>query len=143
MTPTASAKSLTLLIDPKNAPGTVICDRDRIMQVLSNLIGNAVKFSPKNGVITARIFPAGNEVQISVSDTGPGIPEERLGSIFDRFSQLENRDRSGLGLGLYISKMIVEAHGGRLWVESKIEEGSTFCFTLPGRARSAQGENVP
>ena len=109
----------------------VKCDRDRISQVFSNLIGNAIKFTPNGGSITlsARVFDS--RVEISIADSGPGIPEDMLQKVFGRFLQIGKNDRNGLGLGLYISKMIVEAHFGRLWVESKLGHGSTFYFTLP------------
>ncbi len=109
----------------------VKCDRDRISQVFSNLIGNAIKFTPNGGSITlsARVFDS--RVEISIADSGPGIPEDMLQKVFGRFLQIGKNDRNGLGLGLYISKMIVEAHFGRMWVESKLGQGSTFYFTLP------------
>jgi signal transduction histidine kinase len=75
-------------------------------------------------------------VEISVSDTGEGIAPEKIKTIFDRFSQIHNQDRRGIGLGLYIAKMMVEEHPGRIWVESKLGEGSTFHFTLPLRTRA-------
>jgi signal transduction histidine kinase len=107
------------------------------MQVLSNLIGNAIKFTPAKGEIFVsrqRTGPEGEELQISISDTGEGIAPEKIKTIFERFSQLHNQDRRGIGLGLYIAKMMIEAHPGRIWVESKLGEGSTFHFTLPLRS---------
>ena len=96
-------------------------------QVLSNLIGNAIKFTPAGGQIRvscARSSPESKEVQVSVSDTGAGIAPEKIGTIFDRFSQINSHDRRGIGLGLYIAKMMVEEHPGRIWVDSKLGEGS-------------------
>ena len=122
---------------PEDVSGYIVCDRNRVMQVLSNLIGNAMKFSPAKGQICVSCARSGNEgkeVQISVSDTGEGISPEKIKTIFERFSQLHNQDRRGIGLGLYIAKMMVEEHPGRLWVESKVGEGSTFHFTLPLRS---------
>jgi len=107
------------------------------MQVLSNLIGNAIKFTPAKGKICVscqREGPEGKEVQVSVSDTGEGIAPEKIETIFERFSQIHNHDRRGIGLGLYIAKMMIEEHPGRIWVESKLGEGSTFHFTLPLRS---------
>jgi signal transduction histidine kinase len=127
----ASAKSVLLRAMPSNISGNVVCDRDRIMQVLSNLIGNALKFTPEGGSIILEAYLSKTEVEVSVRDTGPGIPEEKRDYIFDRFAQLGSKDRTGLGLGLYISKMLIEAHQGRLWVNSKVGEGSTFSFALP------------
>ena len=112
------------------------------MQVLSNLIGNAIKFTPAKGriwVSCQKTGPAGDEVQVSVSDTGEGIAPEKITTIFERFSQIRNQDRRGIGLGLYIAKMMVEEHPGRIWVESKLGEGSTFHFTLPLRSAIPAG----
>jgi signal transduction histidine kinase len=133
----AASKGITLSAEPQDVSGYVVCDRNRVMQVLSNLIGNAIKFTPAKGKIRVscqRSGPEGEEVQISVSDTGEGIAPEKIATIFERFSQIHNQDRRGIGLGLYIAKMMVEEHPGRLWVESKLGEGSTFHFTLPLRS---------
>ena len=85
--------------------------------------------------------PEGKEVQVSVSDTGEGIAPEKIKTIFERFSQIHNQDRRGIGLGLYIAKMMVEEHPGRIWVESKLGEGSTFHFTLPLRSGAIHDAN--
>jgi len=133
----AASKGVTLEAAPQDVCSYVVCDRSRIMQVLSNLIGNAIKFTPAKGQICVscqRAGPAGGEVRISVSDTGEGIAPEKIKTIFERFSQIHNQDRRGIGLGLYIAKMMVEEHSGRIWVESKLGEGSTFHFTLPLRS---------
>ena len=133
----AVAKGITLEAKPQDVCGYVICDRSRVMQVLSNLIENAIKFTPAKGQICVscqRTGPEGKEVQVSVSDTGEGIAPEKIKTIFERFSQIHNQDRRGIGLGLYIAKMMVEEHPGRIWVESKLGEGSTFHFTLPLRS---------
>ena len=133
----AASKEITLSAKPKDVCGYVVCDRNRVMQVLSNLIGNALKFTPAKGQICLscqRIGPEGKEVQVSVSDTGEGIAPEKIDTIFERFSQIHNQYRRGIGLGLYIAKMMVEEHPGRIWVESKLGEGSTFHFTLPLRS---------
>jgi signal transduction histidine kinase len=133
----AEAKDITLTAKPEGGCDEVICDRSRVQQVLSNLIGNAIKFTPPKGQICvscARTGAEGKDVQVSVSDTGAGIAREKLASIFQRFSQINSRDRRGIGLGLYIAKMMVEEHPGRIWVESKLGEGSTFHFTLPVRS---------
>ena len=130
----AASKGVTLEAEPADVCGYVVCDRSRAMQVLSNLIGNAIKFTPAKGHICVscqRTGPEGEKVQISVSDTGEGIAPEKIKTIFERFSQIHNQDRRGIGLGLYIAKMMVEEHPGRIWVESKLGEGSTFHFTLP------------
>ena len=134
---TAASKGITLEAAPQDVCGYVVCDRSRVMQVLSNLIGNAIKFTQAKGQICVscqRAGPEGGEVRISVSDTGEGIAPEKIKTIFERFSQIHNQDRRGIGLGLYIAKMMVEEHRGRIWVESKLGEGSTFHFTLPLRS---------
>jgi len=133
----AASKGIALQTEAQHVYGCVVCDRDRVMQVLSNLVENAIKFTPAKGRICVscqRTDPEGKEVQISVSDTGEGIAPEKIKAIFERFSQIHDKDRRGLGLGLYIAKMIVEEHPGRIWVESKLGEGSTFYFTLPLRS---------
>jgi signal transduction histidine kinase len=133
----AASKEVTLSAKPEDVCGYVVCDRNRVMQVLSNLIGNAIKFTPARGQICvscARSGTEGKEVHVSVSDTGEGIAPEKIGTVFDRFSQINSQDRRGIGLGLYIAKMMVEEHPGRIWVESKLGEGSTFHFTLPLRS---------
>jgi signal transduction histidine kinase len=110
----------------------VNCDRERILQVLSNLVGNAMKFTPKRGSVTIK---AGRndarDIEVSISDSGPGIPIEMRKLIFERFSQLGTLDQSGLGLGLYIAKEIVDAHHGRLSMDPAAGGGSRFTFTLP------------
>ncbi|MFL5462893.1 MAG: PAS domain S-box protein [Gemmatimonadaceae bacterium] len=109
----------------------VVADVARIQQVLSNLVGNAVKFTPLNGRITVSAERIDGEVRFGVIDTGPGIPAEQVPHIFGRFWQARASDRRGIGLGLAIAKGIVEAHNGRIWVESHVGLGSTFYFTLP------------
>ena len=133
----AASKGITLEAKPQDVCGYVICDRSRVMQVLSNLIENAIKFTPAKGQICVSCQRTGSEskeVQVSVSDTGEGIAPEKIKTIFERFSQIHNQDRRGIGLGLYIAKMMIEEHPGRIWVESKLGEGSTFHFTLPLRS---------
>jgi signal transduction histidine kinase len=117
-------------------PGlTVWADRDRIAQVLTNLIGNAIKFTPREGrVVVSAHMNGGARAQVSIADTGPGIPPEEVKKIFDKFYQVTRpgKEKSqGVGLGLAISKKLVEMHGGKIWVESEIGKGSMFHFTLP------------
>jgi signal transduction histidine kinase len=117
-----------------HAPQAVLCvigERDRLVQVLSNLIGNAVKFTPPRGRISVHARPLEQALHLSVEDTGPGIPNESLPHLFDRFWQAKRMGRRGTGLGLPIAKAIVEAHGGRIWVESVLGRGTTFHFTVP------------
>nr|WP_225937518.1 HAMP domain-containing sensor histidine kinase [Myxococcus sp. RHSTA-1-4] len=119
-------------LEPRLAPGLMaLCDRERILQVLANLLGNAVKFTPKDGTVTVETTEAPGEVRVAVRDTGPGIPEDELPRLFQRHWQSRGTAHRGSGLGLYIAKGLVEAHGGRLWVESTVGTGSTFHFTLP------------
>jgi signal transduction histidine kinase len=127
----AQAKNIKLISECSKDLSMVHCDQDRITQVLSNLIGNSIKFTPEDGSVTLTIQKNKSEFQISICDTGPGIADDKKLTIFNRFAQLHNKDRQGLGLGLYISKMFVEAHHGKLWVTSSIGHGSTFHFTLP------------
>ncbi|HSP81897.1 MAG TPA: PAS domain S-box protein [Myxococcaceae bacterium] len=109
----------------------VDADRDRVVQVFSNLVGNAIKFTPEGGHITLVVEPGVGEVRFAVRDTGPGFSREEQSHLFERFWQAGQSDRRGIGLGLSICKGIVEAHGGRIWAESQPGEGSTFFFTLP------------
>jgi signal transduction histidine kinase len=134
----AAGKGLELVLEGGERPLLAEFDRDRVLQVLANLITNAIKFTSPGGSIRLRgeQSGAGEEVRMFVRDSGAGIADDMLEVIFDRFWQVGKNDRSGLGLGLYISRSIVEAHGGRIWAESTPGAGSTLCFTLPG-ARSA------
>lgn len=109
----------------------VVADRGRIGQVLANLVGNAMKFTPEGGRIAVALEAGEREVTFRVSDTGPGIDAQDLPHIFDRFWQMRRLRRGGVGLGLAITKGIVEAHGGRIWAHSTPGLGTEFCFTLP------------
>lgn len=118
----------------------VAFDTARILQVLSNLLSNAIKFTTAGGSVVARVEPRGHSILFCVHDTGEGIPDDKLEAVFDRFVQLTKNDRRGVGLGLYISKCIVQGHAGRIWAENTAGKGSTFCFTLPVVA--AAGEDA-
>jgi PAS domain S-box-containing protein len=122
---------------------TVTADRGRLAQVVSNLVGNALKFTPEGGRVELRAARAGEEVRIAVRDNGPGMSDEERGRIFDPYWQAGRTARLGAGLGLTISKGIVESHGGRLIVESAPGQGSTFTFTLPVSPAGAEGEAAP
>ena len=113
----------------------VSADPDRLERILTNLLSNALKYSEPGTEITVGLEQRGGEVVISVSDRGPGIPLEDRPLLFQRFRRLRTarERRDGLGLGLYITKGLVEAHGGQIWVESEVGTGSTFSFTLPLR----------
>jgi signal transduction histidine kinase len=107
------------------------CDKGRIVQALSNLLGNAIKFTPEGGAITVSAHVPGDELVVTVSDTGPGIPAEYLSRVFDRYWQAEDAKSGGSGLGLAIVKGIAEALGGRAWAESRLGSGSAFHMALP------------
>ena len=119
----------------------IAADSGRVLQVFSNLIGNAIKFTPPGGRIVIRAEPVGGQTRFSVTDTGPGISPAHLQQVFGRFWQADANDRRGIGLGLAIAKGIVEAHGGRIWVESELGHGTTFYFTLAGGADTRRSES--
>ncbi|HEV3455687.1 MAG TPA: ATP-binding protein [Thermoanaerobaculia bacterium] len=129
----ASALEKGIFLGFETVGGSLKADFDyqRMLQVLANLISNALKFSPRGGKVVVRAERAAEALHFSVSDTGMGIPASMLEAVFERFWQVGKNDQRGLGLGLYISNCIVEAHGGRIWVESKLGEGSSFHFTIP------------
>jgi signal transduction histidine kinase len=134
--PAASAKGISLDSEVDRDSLLARFDHERILQVLANLLSNAIKFTPEGGRISIRVEPVEEDVRFAIMDTGLGITDDKLGLIFERFWQVRESDKRGLGLGLYISKCIVEAHGGRIWAESKADAGSTFFFTLPGARTS-------
>lgn len=127
----ASAAGLSLKTALASPSSLVAFEAARILQVLANLLGNAIKFTPAGGNILVRVQRLRDDMLFSVSDTGVGIPPDRLEAIFERFVQVTKNDRRGVGLGLYISKCIVQGHGGRIWAESTVGKGSTFFFSLP------------
>ncbi|MDP9204340.1 MAG: ATP-binding protein [Gemmatimonadota bacterium] len=129
--PLVDERGIGLDLQIETALPKVMADRERIQQILSNLVGNAIKFSPAGSkiAVTARRDPEG--VVISVLDNGRGIAPEQLPRVFDRYWQSSRTDRQGAGLGLAIAKGIVETHGGRIWIDSKPGEGTTASFTLP------------
>jgi signal transduction histidine kinase len=128
--PQATRRALKL--EARLAPDLqALCDRERILQVLANLLGNAVKFTPEGGTVEVSTRLEAREVHVSVRDTGPGIPLEEQPLLFQRHWQSRGTAHHGSGLGLYIARGLVEAHGGRLWVDSTPGAGSTFTFTLP------------
>ena len=128
-------KRVTLTSSLPHDPIIVRADADRAIQILTNLIGNALQYTPKNGTVTVSIEHDKNEARVSVRDTGFGIPAEHLTHIFDRFYRVDksrSRAHGGSGIGLTIAKHLVEAHGGKIWAESAGEnKGSAFIFTLP------------
>jgi len=133
----AAEKLIGLEVARFDEQAHVWADRDKVVQILMNLVGNALKFTPPHGRVTIAIDHAGSEwVKLSVADTGPGIPPLEAAKIFDKFYQMEQSNKQkaqGTGLGLAISRALVEMHGGKIWIETGIDCGSVFSFTLPAR----------
>jgi PAS domain S-box-containing protein len=127
----AEAKRQTLEVDLPSSLPSVAIDGHRIGQVVSNLVSNAIKFTPQEGRIRVSARQRDRQIVVSVADMGPGIPQEHLSKIFDRFWQAPGTTQKGSGLGLSIAKGIVEAHGGTIWAESQLGKGSSFFFTVP------------
>jgi signal transduction histidine kinase len=127
-------RGLVLVTNPEKGLPPVMADKDRLIQILMNLLNNAVKFTRENSKVLLSARAADGAVEFSVRDEGPGIADEEVARLFGRFVQLDStlvRRVGGTGLGLYISKNLVEAMGGRIWAESKVGEGSVFKFILP------------
>lgn len=130
----SGANKVDVQIEKDLTNDSLNADEDRITRVIVNLIGNAVKFSPKGGIITVLAGIEGTKVVFRVKDQGPGIPEHLHQAIFERYKQLDQpkeTKRRGVGLGLAICKAIVEKHKGKIWVESEVGKGASFCFSIP------------
>ncbi|WP_437622263.1 ATP-binding protein [Sorangium sp. So ce1151] len=127
----AEAKGCRVTQGPLDAGLEVLADRDRVLQVFSNLLGNALKFTPKGGVVSVSLCRVADLARFSVADTGPGIPPEHQPHLFDRYWKASQESRTGAGLGLYIARGIVEAHHGTVAVESTLGHGTTIHFSLP------------
>jgi signal transduction histidine kinase len=128
----AEDAGVTIRVQRSSAP--LWADPDRIVQVLTNMISNAIKFSPEGGTVVLGAEREGDHAIVRVTDQGPGLPPDKQGVIFDRFHQVDSSDRrghAGMGLGLAICRSIVHQHGGRIWVEAVPGRGSTFLFTIP------------
>ena len=141
LTPQFESKRIKLDLELARDLPQVLADENRAVQILTNLVGNALQYTPENGTVTVATRQTGSEVLISVHDTGIGIPHEHLQHVFDRFYRVDKsrsrRAGGGSGIGLTIARALVEAHGGRIWVESAgLGHGSTFMFTLPTVTRS-------
>jgi len=128
--PTAATKSQELASEPLAQAMTVSCDRERVVQVLANVVGNSMKFGPMGGHIRVSAAADGPIVRFTVADDGPGMEPDELANLFDRSWQAQRKNRDGVGLGLAIVRGIVEAHGGRIWAESALGEGTRVHFTL-------------
>ena len=128
----AVESNITLFVEPTSVQ--VWVDRDRIIQTLVNLVSNAIKFSPPHSTVTLSTQALADRVLFQVKDQGRGIPADKLDTIFGRFQQVDasdSRQKGGTGLGLAICRGIVQQHGGRIWVESVVGQGSIFYFTVP------------
>lgn len=131
----ASAEQHTITLDIQTKDTKIVADRSRITQVVGNILDNAIKYSPQGGHVIIRLEEQDGDYLVSVIDQGIGINPEYLDHIFERFYRVRNkasRQYSGIGLGLYVTKAIIEGHGGRIWVSNNQGVGSTFSFTLPG-----------
>lgn len=127
----AATRGLALTITVPDAPVLAVFDHERLLQVLGNLVGNALKFTARGGHVEVALAVSADQLELTVRDDGVGIAPDQHEAIFERFSQASQRDRRGLGLGLYIARGLVEAHGGTLWVTGALGSGSTFHLTLP------------
>lgn len=137
----AAEASVILSSDLSPSLPAVLGDEERLLEVLENLIGNAVKFTPPGGTITVGAGTRGDHVLIWVKDTGAGIPPEQLPHVFDRFWQAKKKERRGLGLGLSICRGIVKAHQGLIWAESTVGVGTTVFVSLPADSEQHAGRN--
>ena len=129
--PQAQARKIALTLEAPQERLIAMCDPARLIQIVAKLVGNALKFTPPDGRVTIRVEGEKDRVRVSVSDTGRGIPAERLPSIYDRAANARATPRDGPGLGLAIVRALVELHRGEIAVESRVGEGSVFSFTLP------------
>jgi signal transduction histidine kinase len=133
MLPLAKQRSITLRVDAVSASVMAYVDRERVLRVLGNLLGNAIKFSPRNTRVSIKVKSDAQFVNIAIHDAGPGIPEERLTGLFDNFWQSQKTAEQGAGVGLAVVKTIVEAHGGKVRAENNSTGGCIFTITLPRR----------
>lgn len=142
MSAQAHEKNIKVETSGIDQPLQMSCDHNQVLRVFSNLIGNAIKFTPEDGLVRVSAQDQGDNVLFTVSDTGPGIAEHHIPHVFDRYWQASKTQHMGTGLGLSISKGIVEAHGGKIWVTSRFGHGSTFSFTLPKASANSLNPNA-
>jgi signal transduction histidine kinase len=132
LTPVAESKSQSLVTE---VPPSIYIEADeqRLEQILNNLLSNAIKFSPQGGKITIKVEKHDFDLVVAVKDTGPGISKEEQQKLFRPYYRVpaDSRRYNGLGLGLFITRQLVELHGGKIWIDSEVEQGSTFVFSLP------------
>jgi signal transduction histidine kinase len=137
----AQRRGIDLILDAAQE-FTINVDGAQIERVTTNLVGNAIKFAPDDGKIVVHVEDMGESIRVCVEDDGPGIPASHLEKIFGKFEQVPGQKRGGTGLGLTISKRFVEAHKGRIWVESEYGHGARFYFTIPKNLEQDQEGNV-
>ena len=125
-----SKKNMTLKTKVPSDIGSLVADRDKLSQVIINLLNNAIKYAPDGGTIVLNVVGSKNEVRFEISDNGSGIPADECEKIFDKFERVTAEKQEGTGLGLAIARDIVTLHKGKIWVESEMGKGSTFIFTL-------------
>jgi signal transduction histidine kinase len=138
----AAQKGVSLIVEGVSPDLYVSADVERVVQAMSNLVGNALKFVERGGTIRLACADEGTHLRFAVTDSGPGIAPAQLERLFEKFWQSRRNDRRGVGLGLTIARGIVEAHGGRIWADSRVGEGSTFYFTLPATVGLQRSGNV-
>jgi two-component system phosphate regulon sensor histidine kinase PhoR len=142
--PAAQDQGVALTLEVRSELPLILADPERVTLVFQHIVENGIKFSPHGGTVQVTLTDHPDHVQVAVRDQGIGIAQEHLKRIFDRFYQIDSsltRRFEGTGLGLSIAKRIIEAHGGKIWVKSKLGKGSTFYFTLPKSNHG--GENEP
>ena len=140
-----ASKKIEFVFDTQTEEEIVACDPDKIERIVLNLLSNAIKYTDESGNILINIMSKESVVEISVEDTGTGIPKDRVRSIFNRFEQVEGtlvKKREGCGIGLALAKSLVEMHGGEIWVESEEGVGSRFIFTIPKNLVKDKKEKV-
>jgi protein-histidine pros-kinase len=131
MAPLAAEKGVRLELRCEAEPAWALCERERIQQALQNLVGNAIHFTPDRQRVMIRLWREQDEMRVAVRDEGRGIPSEQHPYVFERYWRGRGASRHGIGLGLFIVKRLIDAHGGRIWVEDAPGAGATFVFTLP------------